>query len=153
MYRLPEVQVAAAVPRPDPHAGEVPVAYVQLAAGSRMTEAEILAYAREHIGERAAVPKAVHIIIALPLTPVGKVFKPALRWKLIEEVYRRELEALGDLAENVMVQAGEDKVYGTRVRLTVTPAADVDAAAIEKKIATILARYSLTYAVTIQPGH
>jgi fatty-acyl-CoA synthase len=34
LYRLEDVQVAAAVPRPDPHAGEVPVAFVQLAAGA-----------------------------------------------------------------------------------------------------------------------
>ena len=35
LYQMPGVQVAAAVGRPDPHAGEVPVAYVQLQEGTR----------------------------------------------------------------------------------------------------------------------
>jgi len=150
LYRLPDVQVAAAVPRPDPHAGEVPVAYVQLAPGSTMTESDLLDHARTHIGERAAVPKAVHIIETLPLTPVGKIFKPALRWDVIEKVYDQELQALGDLVEQVTVRAGEDKVHGTRVDIVVTPAAGSDAAAIRQKIGDILARYTLTYEVRIQ---
>lgn len=150
LYRLPDVQVAAAVPRPDPHAGEVPVAYVQLAAGSTMTESDLLDHARAHIGERAAVPKAVHVIETLPLTPVGKIFKPALRWDVIEKVYGQELQALGDLVEQVAVHAGEDKVHGTRVDIVVTPAAGSDAAAIQQKIADILAHYTLKYEVRIQ---
>ena len=150
LYRLPDVQVAAAVPRPDPHAGEVPVAYVQLAPGSTMTESDLLDHARTHIGERAAVPKAVHIIETLPLTPVGKIFKPALRWDVIEKVYDQELQALGDLVEKVAVRAREDKVHGTRVDIVVTPAAGSDAAAIRQKIGDILARYTLTYEVRIQ---
>ncbi|MBC2710299.1 MAG: acyl-CoA synthetase [Desulfosarcina sp.] len=150
LYRLPDVQVAAAVPQPDPHAGEVPVAYVQLAADSTMTGENLLEYARENIGERAAVPKAIHIIDTVPLTPVGKIFKPALRWDVIEKIYNKELAGLGDLAEKVSVSAGEDKVHGTRVAITVTPASGAERATIEKKIAKILARYTLKYAVIIQ---
>jgi fatty-acyl-CoA synthase len=151
LYRLPDVQVAAAVPQPDPHAGEVPVAYVQLAADSSMTEEDLLAYAREHIGERAAVPKAIHIVETVPLTPVGKIFKPALRWDVIERVYRKELEVLGDQVEEVSVSAGEDKVHGTRVDLAITSASGVDPAILEKQITDILARYTLHLSLTIEP--
>jgi fatty-acyl-CoA synthase len=152
LYRLPDVQVAAAVPQPDPHAGEVPVAYVQLAADSSMTEEDLLAYAREHIGERAAVPKAIHIVETVPLTPVGKIFKPALRWDVIERVYRKELEALGDQVERVSVSAGEDKVHGTRVDLAITSASGVDPAILEKQITDILARYTLHLSLTVEPS-
>ena len=55
---------------------ELPVAYVQLKSGATATEAELLAFAKEKIAERAALPKAIHIIPAMPLTGVGKVFCP-----------------------------------------------------------------------------
>lgn len=150
LYRLEAVQVAAAVPRPDPHAGEVPVAFVQLAAGSAMTEESLIEYAREHIGERAAVPKEIHIVDTVPLTPVGKIFKPALRWAVIESCYREELAKLGALVDAVSVSAGEDKVHGTRVTIRVTPAGDASRKAIEEKIAAIFARYTLTYSVEFE---
>ena len=150
LYRLEDVQVAAAVPRPDPHAGEVPVAFVQLAAGSTLTEDALVQYAQEHIGERAAVPKKIHIIDTVPLTPVGKIFKPALRWTVIESCYRNELEKLGALADAVSVSAGEDKVHGTRVTIRVTPAVGASNEAIEEKISEIFARYTLTYSVEFE---
>ena len=149
LYRLPDVQVAAAVPQPDPHAGEVPVAYVQLVAGSVMTEAQLLDYARENIGERAAVPKAIHIIETVPLTPVGKIFKPALRWNVIEKIYQKELAALGGMADDVSVSAGEDKLHGTRVTIRVTPAAGVSRKDLQEKIAEIFARYTLKMSIEI----
>ena len=45
----PDVTAAAAVGRPDPHAGEVPVAFVTVAAGSRLTPDELEAWAAEHV--------------------------------------------------------------------------------------------------------
>ena len=56
------MSLAAAVGRPDVHAGEVPVAYVQLQPEATVTEEALLAYAQESIGERAAVPKSIHVI-------------------------------------------------------------------------------------------
>ncbi|MBF0398839.1 MAG: acyl-CoA synthetase, partial [Desulfobacterales bacterium] len=79
LYRIPDVKVAAAIGRPDPHAGEVPVAYVQIAPESNLTQDKILEMVKETIGEKAAIPKEIHIVDVIPLTPVGKIFKPALR--------------------------------------------------------------------------
>jgi len=149
LYKNPDVTVVAAVGRPDPHAGEVPVAFVQLAEGSRTTEDDLLAYARESIGERAAVPKAIHIVDLIPLTPVGKIFKPALRWDVIRRVYENELAALGELAANISVAAREDKVHGTRVDISVTPSPGVDAEAIKQKVDEILAKYTIKYNIEI----
>lgn len=73
----PAVTGAAAVGRPDRTSGEVPVAFVTVSAG---TSAEALhAWADEHIFERAARPKRITVVPSLPLTAVGKPFKPALR--------------------------------------------------------------------------
>ena len=44
----------------------------------RLCEAEQPSFARSQIGERAAVPKTIHILEQIPLTLVGKVFKRAL---------------------------------------------------------------------------
>jgi len=75
----PAVSAAQAVGRPDPHSGEVPVAFVTLAPETVTTAQELRDWARDHVPERAAAPRAVTILQALPVTDVGKAFKPALR--------------------------------------------------------------------------
>jgi len=75
----PAVTSAQAVGRPDIHSGEVPVAFVTLAQGAVTTSQELRDWARDHVPEPAAAPKAVTILYALPMTHVGKAFKPALR--------------------------------------------------------------------------
>jgi fatty-acyl-CoA synthase len=75
----PSVVAASAVGAPDPYAGEVPVAYVALAAGSTVEPEDLVAWASERVPERAAAPGQVFILEALPVTDVGKPFKPELR--------------------------------------------------------------------------
>ncbi len=78
LLRHPAVLAAAAVGRPDRHAGEVPVAYVVPADPDRFDETELLAWAAAEIDEPAARPKRIHPIAAIPTTAVGKPYKPAL---------------------------------------------------------------------------
>ena len=78
LLRHPAIRAAAAVGRPDRHSGEVPVAYVVPAVPGRFDEAELLAWAGTAIGEPAARPKHIHPVDAIPVTEVGKHFKPAL---------------------------------------------------------------------------
>ncbi|MGA9911947.1 MAG: acyl-CoA synthetase [Paraburkholderia sp.] len=100
LHRHPAVQIAAAVGRPDMHAGELPVAYVQLKPGTTITEAELAEFLRREINERAALPKGIRIVDTMPLTGVGKIFKPALK--------RRET---ADALESALVEAGvEDAI-------------------------------------------
>jgi fatty-acyl-CoA synthase len=75
----PAVTAAQAVGRPDVHAGEVPVAFVTLAPGANSTPEELRGWASKRVPEQAAAPKTVTVLDALPVTPVGKPFKPALR--------------------------------------------------------------------------
>lgn len=88
------VALVAAVGSPDAHAGEVPVAYVQLVAGQHTDSAELMAFASANIPERAAIPKRIEILDALPVTPVGKIFKPALQQREIALIVRHEAQAL-----------------------------------------------------------
>ncbi|MFI7641773.1 AMP-binding protein [Nonomuraea sp. NPDC049400] len=90
----PDVTAAAVVGRPDAHAGEVPVAYVTLRPGTTAGEEELRAWAAGQVPEPAAAPKAVYVVESLPLTAVGKIFKPRLR----EDAVRRVVLALLDRA-------------------------------------------------------
>jgi fatty-acyl-CoA synthase len=78
LLRHPAVGEAAAVGRPDRHSGEVPVAYVVPTGPGQFDEAGLHAWAAEAIREPAARPNRIHAIPAIPVTAVGKQYKPAL---------------------------------------------------------------------------
>jgi fatty-acyl-CoA synthase len=73
------VSACAAVGEPDSYAGELPMVFVSLKEGMSIAAGELLTEVAAHIPERPALPKRVVIIDRLPTTPVGKVYKPALR--------------------------------------------------------------------------
>ena len=75
----PAVQLCAAVGAPDAYAGELPVVFVTLVPGATATEAELLAFAAARVDEAPARPKAVKILEHMPMTNVGKIYKPELR--------------------------------------------------------------------------
>jgi fatty-acyl-CoA synthase len=147
LYRLDGINMVAAVGRPDAHAGEVPVAYVEISQGASLSPDQIMQWAREHIGERAALPKEIHIVDQIPLTAVGKIFKPALRWDATRRIYEAELEKLGQMVESVQVQVGEDKVHGTLALIRIKATPDADQNEIKKRITEILARYTIHYEI------
>ena len=93
------------------------MAYVQLRPGQLASEQELLAHAQGHISERAAVPKAVMIVAALPLTAVGKLFKPTLTLREIEATVRAEAQSLGLVLDEV--RAVQDPQRGVIARYTV----------------------------------
>ena len=115
----PAVELAAAVGQPDVYAGEVPVAFVQLVEGATASAEELKIFAREHVGERAAAPVEVIICDALPVTAVGKIYKPELRKRAIQSAFRVALtEALP--ATEFAVHIADDKRSGIKVMLEVT---------------------------------
>ncbi|WP_077002854.1 acyl-CoA synthetase [Variovorax sp. KK3] len=75
----PAVQLCAAVGAPDAYAGELPVAFATLVPGMQATEAELLAFAAARVDEAPAKPKSVMVIAQMPMTNVGKIYKPELR--------------------------------------------------------------------------
>jgi long-chain acyl-CoA synthetase len=72
----PAVARAAVVGRPDPLLGEEVVAFVSLRAPA--TEAELLAFGREHIARHKA-PRELYVVDEVPLTSVGKTDRKAAR--------------------------------------------------------------------------
>ena len=75
----PAVQFAAAVGAPDAYAGELPVVFVVLRPGEQATPEDLMAYAAERVDEPPARPKRVILIDTMPMTNVGKIYKPELR--------------------------------------------------------------------------
>jgi len=117
LHRHPAVALAAAVGRPDGRAGELPVAYVQLKPDAKASAGELLAFAAEGIAERAAVPKAIQIVPALPLTSVGKIYKPALLVMEVERVVRAEAEASGATLQSLVVAQDPRRGIVARIRV------------------------------------
>ena len=99
LLRHPAVMYAAAVGEPDRDKGEMPVAYVQLRPGTSASESELLAHCQSEITERAAVPRSVRLIEAMPLTAVGKIFKPALRLDAAQHCVRNAVARLNGAGE------------------------------------------------------
>lgn len=90
----PAVELAAAVGQPDRYAGELPVCYVLLRAGAQATDEELRQFAEPLIAERAAWPKQIYLVDTVPVTGVGKVFKPQLRTDAVERLVRGEIAAV-----------------------------------------------------------
>ena len=78
LMRHPAVQEVAVVGMPDPKWGETPHAFVRLAADAALTEAELIAYAREHMAN-FKTPRKVEFVTELPKTATGKIQKYVLR--------------------------------------------------------------------------
>ncbi|MGJ7511949.1 acyl-CoA synthetase [Variovorax sp. GT1P44] len=75
----PAVQLCAAVGAPDAYAGELPVIFATLVPGASASEEELLAFAAGRVDEAPAKPKSVIVIESMPMTNVGKIYKPELR--------------------------------------------------------------------------
>ena len=104
----PGVAAAAAVGSPDAYAGEVPVAYVVPADRGAFDEAEMLEWAAKTIGEPAARPKRIYAIPAIPVTAVGKHFKPELAADAARRVVAGALDRAGVRgADNATVTPGD----------------------------------------------
>jgi len=91
LLRHPAVAMAAAVGEPDEHAGELPVAFVVARQGASIGAQELLDFSRQHIPERPAWPRRIDFLDSLPLTAIGKVFKPDLRRMAITRCLRERL--------------------------------------------------------------
>jgi long-chain acyl-CoA synthetase len=72
----PAVATACVLGRPDPVYGEEVVAFVTVT--GETDEERLVAFGRERLGGYK-YPREIHVVVALPLTPVGKADRKALR--------------------------------------------------------------------------
>ncbi len=120
----PDVVTSIAIGLPDPYAGELPMAYVVRAPGSDVSAEQLIAHCRAEMSERAAVPKRIEFVDAMPLTAVGKVYRPTLRQSISEQVVREALQAAGIGAT---VEGELEKKRGLLIRISVDDKSKIEA--------------------------
>jgi fatty-acyl-CoA synthase len=131
LFQHPAVGFAAVVGQPDAYAGELPLAYVQLKPGASVEPGELEAWARERTPERAATPVAVILIDPMPLTGVGKVFKPQLRWDAARRVFEATLQ---DIGADIAVEVGPHGSHGSLAKVTLSGVPEPQRAAIAAEV-------------------
>jgi fatty-acyl-CoA synthase len=134
----PAVTDAGVVGEPDEHSGEVPVAFVTVA-DAAVTGDELASWVAERVAERAAAPRSVTIVDALPVTDVGKPYKVALRAQATERVVAERLN------ETRGVQQVSTDIENGTVVTTVRVSAETDVPAVEHE----LARYAIASRVQV----
>jgi fatty-acyl-CoA synthase len=110
LLQHPDVAIAAAVGAPDSYAGELPVAFVTLKAGATVNGEELRRYLAPIVSEPAALPRHVSILADLPMTPVGKIYKPALRVLAARHAIEMALAGAGLAPRAFEVAASEAEI-------------------------------------------
>jgi fatty-acyl-CoA synthase len=147
MFQHPAVGLAAVVGQPDAYAGELPVGYVQLKPGASVKPGELEDWVRERTPERAAVPVQIIPIDPMPLTGVGKVFKPQLRWDAAGRVFDKVLTPLRERGIDCQVKVGPHGSHGSIATVTLTKVPDATREAVTNEVHTILAPYVIRHEV------
>ena len=147
-----DVVLAAAVSKPDAHAGELPVAYVQLVEGSKTTSAELLDFAQAHSPERAAAPKEINLLARMPLTDIGKPAKPQLRLDAARRAFTTALSDVTGAKATLHVDMVADAKQGLRAVITLKPAEGSDVGPpqrqhIETAIRDVMKYYPTPFAI------
>ena len=78
--------------RPDAYAGELPMLFVSPQPGVIIDQQALADFVQEKIMEPPARPRTVAIIADMPVTAVGKIFKPKLREIAAREAARELLK-------------------------------------------------------------
>ena len=99
------VEMCAAIGQPDAYAGELPMLYVTLKPGETVDTDELMDYLQERIPEQPAMPKRIVVIEEMPVTAIGKIYKPTLRARAIEDVFVDTLSPLKEKGVAVQVTA------------------------------------------------
>jgi fatty-acyl-CoA synthase len=147
LFQHPAVGLAAVVGQPDAYAGELPVAYVQLNPGAAVAPGELEDWVRERTPERAAVPVAIIQIETMPLTGVGKVFKPHLRWDAAQRVFSNALAPLAENGVTVDVSVGAHGTHGSIATVKISGAPADARAALAREVKAVLDPYVIRHEI------
>ena len=85
LYRHPSIKEVQVIGVPDPKFGEELMAWIQLADGAVLTEAEVKAFCQGQIA-RYKVPRYVKFVDSFPMTVTGKIQKFVMRKQSVAEL-------------------------------------------------------------------
>lgn len=137
MSTHPAIALAAAVGLPDAYAGELPVCFVELRPGVEASVEVLQAHAQNTIDERPAWPKQIFIVETIPLTTVGKIYKPSLRCDATKLMVTGLVQNDLDLPD-ASVDVVDGGARGMQVTVTLAKAERSSALAVEKALAAYL---------------
>ncbi len=120
----PGVSISIAIGLPDRYAGELPMAYVVRVADSQISAEQLIEHCANTMSERAAIPKRIEFIDAMPLTAVGKIFRPTLRQQITETLVK---EVLASISISAQVASDIEKKRGLVIRIDVDDKSTIDA--------------------------
>jgi fatty-acyl-CoA synthase len=147
LTRHPGVETAAAVGLPDTYAGELPMAFVQRRPGAEVTAEELREFCRREVPERAAVPVQVVLIPVMPVTGVGKIYKPALRLQAAQLAFEAALAPLRGDGVTAGVTVRGDPTHGMLAVVRITGLGGASRDAIVKRCAELLGGFQLRHSV------
>jgi len=150
----PDIQVAAVVGRPDPYAGELPVAYVTLRANVEDFDADLVRlWCKDRVSDPAGAPVEIVALDELPLTAVGKISKVDLRWRASGLAIKREIEAAfaGPFTTFVLELREQDATYVGKV--TVRGASERAIALLRRRLGALTVSHDIAIdAAAIPPA-
>jgi fatty-acyl-CoA synthase len=147
MFQHPAVGFAAVVGQPDAYAGELPIGYVQLKPGAHVEPGELETWVRERTPERAAVPVQILPIDPMPLTGVGKVFKPKLRWDAATRVFTGVLTPLRERGIDCKVVVGPHGSHGSIATVTLSGVPEATREAVANEVHAALGPFVMRHEV------
>jgi len=138
------VQISAAVAMPDAYAGEVPALFVAPQPGVAIDVAALRRHLETHVHEPPALPRMVQVLDTLPVTAVGKIFKPALRDLAIQEKVRLELARLCGPGATARIDVRLDARKRTLVEVAVSGASPAQLEALAQALQPLPQAYAIT---------
>jgi fatty-acyl-CoA synthase len=140
---FPGVQMSSAVGMPDAYAGEVPILFVVPSPNQAIDMERLLEYLERSVNEPPARPKRVVLLDALPVTAVGKIFKPALRDLAVQEKVRTEIDRIFGFGTKANIQVDKDEKLNTLVRVSVGSSDEVLLAELAESLSTLPQNYRI----------
>jgi fatty-acyl-CoA synthase len=116
---FPGVQMSSAVGMPDAYAGEVPILFVVASPDQTIDLGKLREHLELNVNEPPARPKRVVLLEALPVTGVGKIFKPTLRDLAIQEKVRTEIDRIFGATTAADIRVAKDDKLNTLVRILI----------------------------------
>jgi fatty-acyl-CoA synthase len=133
---------------PDAYAGEVPILFVVPSPDYAIDLQQLQEHVERHINEPPAKPKRVIVLDSLPVTAVGKIFKPALRDLAVKEKVRSEIDRIFGAANRAEIHVDKDDKLNTVVRISV----DTDDTGRIRALADSLSSLPQTYLIEQRPS-
>jgi fatty-acyl-CoA synthase len=140
---FPGVHISAAVGMPDQYAGEVPILFVAPAPGQSIDVSALRVHLERNILEPPAKPKRVVVLEQLPVTAVGKIFKPALRQLAIEEKAKLEIDRVFGERAGAEIKIEKDDKLNTCVRIIVNTRDDARLRELAQSLLSLPQSYSV----------